>query len=73
MHLGRGISQSIATATWAAELVRRLKFDGQGKGVLFLWREIAWEGTAPKRGFALTAEDIIAAERAIVRRMEQFA
>ena len=56
--------------TYRNELIRRTRFASQGEGVLVLWRELAWEGTAPKKGFKLTTEDILNAEKTIIEQMK---
>lgn len=57
---------AISLTTYCNEQLRRTKFASQGEGVLVLWREIAWEGTAPKKGFRLEAEEILDAEKKII-------
>ena len=40
-----------------------------GPAVLALWREIAWDATAPKKNFVLEADDIVRAEESLVSAM----
>ena len=63
------LAPHVALATYAAELLRRSQFASQGKGILALWREIAWEKGSPRPGFELTAKGVLAAEKAIVGAM----
>ncbi len=66
------LREKIALLTYCNELIRRTQFASQGEGVLFLWREIAWQGTAPKKGFSLKTEDIMNAQNAIIVKMNEF-
>ena len=68
----KDISRAISLTTYFNELMRRTQFVSQGEGVLVLWREIAWEGTAPKKGFKLRVTDILDAENKIINKMKQF-
>jgi hypothetical protein len=74
------LSNLISLASYAHELIRRTKFASQGEGVLVLWREIAWERgpqkgkpghsfQRPKKGFHLSAEKIVDAEKQIIARI----
>lgn len=59
------LGRAITTVAYARELERRTEFRGQGRPVLALWRELAWDGTHPVRGFALTADAVLEAERVV--------
>lgn len=59
------LRESLALATWGAELLRRAEFASQGEAVLALWREFAWASGRPKRDFTVTARAICDAERRI--------
>ena len=48
-------------------LIRRLEGQSDGRAVLSLWREIAWNRTgAPIKGFTLLCQDFIEAEETLV-------
>ncbi|MCP4104541.1 MAG: hypothetical protein GY749_03235 [Desulfobacteraceae bacterium] len=68
----RELSEKISMLTYCNELVRRTQFVSQGEGVLVLWREIAWEKTAPKKGFRLKTNDILNAEKMIMGKMLEY-
>jgi hypothetical protein len=59
------LREDVALATWGFEMLRRSEFASQGEAVLVLWREFAWEGGRPRRGFRLTARAIVEAERRV--------
>jgi hypothetical protein len=59
------LRESLAIATWGAELLRRAEFRSQGEAVLALWREFAWSNGKPNRTFKITARAVCAAERLI--------
>ena len=67
------LSYDVSLATYVRELIRRTSFASQGEGVLTLWRDIAWAGGRPKKGFELTSEEILRAESAIVKALRYFA
>ncbi len=61
--LVRGVARrDLALLSYVRELERRTAFRGQGQPVLALWRELAWSEGRPRRGFALQASDVLAAE-----------
>lgn len=60
------LAVDIAMAAYGRELIRRTRFAGQGPGILALWREFAWEGGRPRRGFELRASAILAAQDRIL-------
>lgn len=61
--LARGPSRrDLALVTYLRELDRRTSYRGQGQPVLALWRELAWSEGRPRRGFALEAAEVLAAE-----------
>jgi hypothetical protein len=56
-----------AYSTYGYWLIRRLKGDAEGKSILGLWREIAWNRTgSPIKGFKLRLEDFVKAESSLV-------
>lgn len=57
------LPEPIALCTYASDLLRRIKGYAVGPATLALWRGFAWtpEGS-PKKGFKLTADDIMAAQ-----------
>ena len=59
------LSEQIALATYTTELIRRTEFASQGVGILALWREVAWEGSEPKKKFRLNPKKVLAAEARI--------
>jgi hypothetical protein len=59
------IARELAIVTYVRELGRRTSFRGQGRPVLALWREFAWRNGRPVRGFELSAEEVMNAEKAI--------
>ena len=67
------MSQALAVsmATYVYELIRRSSFASQGSGILALWREIAWDKTAPRKGFVLKAKDVLQAETLICEKLKQ--
>ncbi len=65
----RELRESVALATWGAELLRRAEFASQGQGVLALWREFAWANGRPRGGFQITAQAILDAERRVCDRL----
>jgi hypothetical protein len=56
----------VALLAYGQQLVARTRGTSEGPAVLALWREIAWDTTAPKKNFELTAEDILRAEHSLV-------
>lgn len=66
------IVEELSLATYINELIRRSQFASQGEGILVLWREIAWEGTAPKKHFRLSTTAILNAEDTILQHMQAF-
>ena len=66
------IYPAIALAAYGYELIRRTEFASQGEGILALWREIAWDGNAPRKKFAMKAADVLDAERKIIEKMKTF-
>lgn len=66
------LTEDIAYATYAQELMRRSQFASQGEGVLVLWREIAWDQRGKvKKGFTLSAERALQAEARLTDRLKQ--
>lgn len=50
---------------YGQQLLARTRGHSQGPAVLALWREVAWNQTAPRKGFELKAEDILRAEESL--------
>jgi hypothetical protein len=61
----QALQRPLALVTYARELDRRAAYRGQGRPVLALWREVAWKDGHLDRRFALTAEAVLEAEKAI--------
>ncbi|HWE38914.1 MAG TPA: hypothetical protein VG406_20360 [Isosphaeraceae bacterium] len=59
------LRESVALATWGAEMLRRAEFASQGEAVLALWRAFAWKDGRPRKDFKLTARALCAAERRV--------
>ncbi len=51
------------------QLVARTCGFSEGPAVLALWREIAWDRTAPKKNFQLDAEIILSAQESLAKRL----
>ena len=51
------------------QLVARTHGFSEGPAVLALWREIAWDQTAPKKNFQLEAENILSAQDSLAERL----
>lgn len=65
-----GLAEDLALATYGWKLIERCRGDQEGPAILALWRAFAWTSTgSPKRGFRLTHEAILDAERRISARM----
>ena len=54
---------------YGKQLVARTRGISEGPPVLALWREIAWDKTAPKKDFQLEAENILNAQESLARRL----
>jgi hypothetical protein len=64
---GNETRRHAAYSAYGYWLIRRLEGDSAGKGILSLWREIAWNLTgSPINGFKLRYEDFVAAEASLV-------
>lgn len=59
------ISRSAAFVAYAKQLVCRQSGDPGDPAVLALWRELAWSNGAPKRGFVLEVDAVVAAQQAL--------
>jgi hypothetical protein len=60
---GEATRRDVALAAYGSQLLRRCDGHSSTPAVLALWREVAWESGAPRRGFQLTAEGILEAEK----------
>lgn len=59
-----------AYSTYGWWLIQRLQGESEGKAILALWREIAWEPTGtPIKGFKLRLEDFVEAEQTLLAAM----
>ena len=60
------LSESLSMATYAQDLLNRMKGIAVGPATLVLWRSFAWtpEGS-PKKGFELSTDEILNAEQRI--------
>ncbi len=68
----RSLKEAVSLLTYYNEVIRRSRFVSQGEAVLVLWREIAWQGTVPKKGFRLKSEAVLSAEKSIIEKMYMF-
>jgi hypothetical protein len=59
----------VTLLTYGHQLIERTHGRSVGPAVLALWREIAWDTTAPKKNFVLEADDIVRAEESLVTAM----
>jgi hypothetical protein len=59
----------VTLLTYGHQLIERTHGRSAGPAVLALWREIAWDTTAPKKNFVLEADDIVRAEESLVTAM----
>jgi hypothetical protein len=57
----------VSLITYSEQLLERTHGRSAGPLVLALWREIAWEKTAPKKNFELKADDILRAEESLTK------
>ncbi len=55
-------SREVATVAYADELIRRASGQRSGLWALALWRQMAWAGGSPRKGFAFTVDFVVAAE-----------
>lgn len=60
---------AVSLLAYGQQLVARTRGSAEGPAALALWREIAWERTAPKKGFTLEAEDILNAEQTLASKL----
>lgn len=61
------LREPIALCTYAADLLRRMQGEAVGAASLALWRAFAWTPQgSPKKGFVLSAEGIMAAQRLLL-------
>lgn len=63
------LRRPLAMVAYLRELDRRSTYRGQGRPVLALWRELAWEGGRPDKRFELTSDEVLRAEDAIRDRL----
>ncbi len=65
------LNRPIAIVAYVRELDRRSTYRGQGRPVLALWRQFAWQDGRPTRNFELTADEVLHAQEAIRERLRQ--
>lgn len=65
------LNRPIAIVAYVRELDRRSTYRGQGRPVLALWRQFAWQNGRPTRNFELTADEVLHAQEAIRERLRQ--
>ena len=54
---------------YGQQLVARTRGISEGPAVLVLWREIAWDRTAPKKNFQLEVDNILSAQDSLAKRL----
>ena len=59
----------VSIIAYGQQLVARTHGFSEGPAVLALWREIAWDKTAPKKNFQLEAEHILSAQESLTKRL----
>ena len=60
-------AMDVSLIAYGQQLVERTLGISQGPASLVLWREIAWDKTAPKKNFELDAESILSAQESLTR------
>ena len=64
------LREAIGLCTYAHDLLQRLRGVAVGPASLALWRSFAWTPQgSPKKGFVLSASDIMVAQQTIVQRL----
>ncbi len=59
----------VSLIAYGQQLLERTHGRSVGPSVLALWREIAWDKSAPKKDFELRAKDILRAEKSLTTRI----
>lgn len=59
----------VSLITYCEHLLERTQGRSAGTPVLVLWREIAWDKTAPKKNFELSTDDILRAEQSLTKKI----
>ena len=68
----RNLREPIGLCAYAADLLQRLKGRAVGAASLALWRTFAWTPQgSPKKGFALSADEIMVAQDLLAERLSQ--
>ena len=62
-------AMEVSLIAYGQQLVARTRGFSEGAAVLALWREIAWDRTAPKKNFRLEAENILSAQASLTNRL----
>jgi hypothetical protein len=66
------LREPVALCTYAGDLLHRLEGRVAGAASLALWRTFAWTAQgSPKKGFVLTADDIMAAQEVLTQRLRR--
>jgi len=66
------LREPIGLCTYAADLLQRLQGRALGAASLALWRTFAWTPQgSPKKGFVLTADEIMIAQDVLVQRLSK--
>jgi hypothetical protein len=67
------LREAVGLCTYAADLLQRLKGRAVGAASLALWRCFAWTSQgSPKKGFVLTADEIMIAQDFLAERLSKF-
>jgi len=67
------LREAVGLCTYAADLLQRLKGRAVGAASLALWRSFAWTSQgSPKKGFVLTADEIMIAQDFLAERLSKF-
>ncbi|HET9934042.1 MAG TPA: hypothetical protein VFQ35_25235 [Polyangiaceae bacterium] len=71
---GKELREEVGLCTYAHDLLQRLQGVAVGPATLALWRSFAWTAQgSPKHGFKLSADAVMQAQDAILRRIRQSA
>ena len=62
-------AMEVSLIAYGQQLVARTRGFSVGPAVLALWREIAWDKTAPKKNFQLEAEKILTAQDLLAKKL----
>ena len=62
-------AMEVSLIAYGQQLVARTRGSSEGPAVLVLWREIAWDKTAPKKNFQLEVDNILSAQESLAKRL----